>query len=621
MGSSSKWSASSFADEVILHPNYSSLAEIETAPKPLSPNFGYGNSMSFMEDMSMFLATNSGERTLDEFIQLGADAGLRFVKLWHFAETGLVEFVTHKLRTSGSGKIISSSNAPLRCYKSKYEGFAEVSGRIVVSKNLHNGPTDPQYVVSPSWSFMNGVYKHPTSPFLTLYALLLRSLKPALALTSPSSRTMSQAKVDLESLLALINSATRGAIQEYESAGCELPALDNLTPFPEHASGLQKALRTLEGACFQLCKTLSRPEPLMFQRAMAHVDTQCLLVVVNAKIADVIARHPEGLHVDEIAKRTNLEPRILLKVMRNLAAKHLFRETSADVYANNRLSATLLNDSPCNSIIHVMAMHNMHGASNLYDSMADRDYGHSWDVRRSPFSYGIRDDFPDSSFYDWLHTKQFEDVLIVKHPPDFPRKDLPSGTTVCDLGGGIGTMAMDLAKTHHHLRLTLQDLPSVIDHARRVWSEEMPDAIRENRIDFIPVDFLQSSPVKNQDIYYIRQVAHNWPDADCVTILKNIRATPHFEGLLNCRVSTFTDELVLQPNFPTSPVVDTAPKPLSPNFGYGNSASFMDDVSIFMETNAGERTLDEFIQLGTDAGLRFVKLWPFTETGLVEFVL
>lgn len=45
---------------------------------------------------------------------------------------------------------------------------------------------------------------------------------------------------------------------------------------------------------------------------------------------------------------------------------------------------------------------------------------------------------------------------------------MPSGTTVCDVGGGIGTVAMQLANAHPNLKLTLQDQPSVIEHARNV---------------------------------------------------------------------------------------------------------------------------------------------------------
>jgi O-methyltransferase domain len=57
---------------------------------------------------------------------------------------------------------------------------------------------------------------------------------------------------------------------------------------------------------------------------------------------------------------------------------------------------------------------------------------------------------------------------------DFPWRDLPSGTTICDIGGGIGTVSMPLAKAHPHLQLTLQDQSSVLDQARVVSDVPSP---------------------------------------------------------------------------------------------------------------------------------------------------
>jgi hypothetical protein len=45
---------------------------------------------------------------------------------------------------------------------------------------------------------------------------------------------------------------------------------------------------------------------------------------------------------------------------------------------------------------------------------------------------------------------------------------MPSGTTFCDIGGGIGTVSMPLAKAHPHLKLTLQEQPNFIEQARSV---------------------------------------------------------------------------------------------------------------------------------------------------------
>jgi hypothetical protein len=62
------------------------------APEPLLPNYGVGKVRQYNLDMTMLLCYNSKERTLQEFVKLGEDAGLKFVKLWEFGELGAVEF-------------------------------------------------------------------------------------------------------------------------------------------------------------------------------------------------------------------------------------------------------------------------------------------------------------------------------------------------------------------------------------------------------------------------------------------------------------------------------------------------------------------------------------------------
>ena len=40
----------------------------------------------------MMLVFNSKERTLEEFIKMGVEAGLSFVKIWNTSDLGLLEF-------------------------------------------------------------------------------------------------------------------------------------------------------------------------------------------------------------------------------------------------------------------------------------------------------------------------------------------------------------------------------------------------------------------------------------------------------------------------------------------------------------------------------------------------
>ena len=64
----------------------------EQAPEPLLPNYGVGRIRQYRLDLVMMLMWNSKERTLEEFIKIGEEAGLSFVKLWNTGDLGLLEF-------------------------------------------------------------------------------------------------------------------------------------------------------------------------------------------------------------------------------------------------------------------------------------------------------------------------------------------------------------------------------------------------------------------------------------------------------------------------------------------------------------------------------------------------
>ena len=89
--------------------------------------------------------------------------------------------------------------------------------------------------------------------------------------------------------------------------------------------------------------------------------------------------------------------------------------------------------------------------------------------------------------------------------------ELSPGTTVCDVGGGIGTMLMQLAQTYPHLQLKLQDLPERVMQAQNeIWPFSCPEALEDGRIEFKAMDFFTESPIKGCDIYYVRSTTILW---------------------------------------------------------------------------------------------------------------
>jgi hypothetical protein len=95
-------------------------------------------------------------------------------------------------------------------------------------------------------------------------------------------------------------------------------------------------------------------------------------------------------------------------------------------------------------------------------------------------------------------------ILDCTYQTGFPWASLPKGAIVNDLGGGTGSVLLEIAREHQHLQLVLQDLPKQIEIAEtEFWPKEYPEALEQGRITFTPVDFLTESPVASCDVYYV----------------------------------------------------------------------------------------------------------------------
>lgn len=87
--------------------------------------------------------------------------------------------------------------------------------------------------------------------------------------------------------------------------------------------------------------------------------------------------------------------------------------------------------------------------------------------------------------------------------------------TVVDVGGGSGTICEGLAFRLPKLKFIVQDVPEVIEQAS--INPKLTD-----RISFMPYNFFDEQPARDAEIYYFRNIFHNWPDAQCTEILRSL---------------------------------------------------------------------------------------------------
>ena len=103
-----------------------------------------------------------------------------------------------------------------------------------------------------------------------------------------------------------------------------------------------------------------------------------------------------------------------------------------------------------------------------------------------------------------------------------------------DVGGSRGALLLDILKQNPSMRGTVFDLPPVIE----VTEKALADSPLRSRVDLVAGSFFESVP-EGADAYMLKHILHDWPDEECLTILRTIRRAipPHgrllvFDALL-----------------------------------------------------------------------------------------
>lgn len=91
--------------------------------------------------------------------------------------------------------------------------------------------------------------------------------------------------------------------------------------------------------------------------------------------------------------------------------------------------------------------------------------------------------------------------------------DFAAASGVVDVGGGLGTVCVELARAWTHLHLTLVDRPEVARAAAERFAADGLDRCRA-----VAGSFFEPLPA-GADAYVVKHVVHNWDDHDATRIL------------------------------------------------------------------------------------------------------
>ncbi|MGE2712990.1 methyltransferase [Mycolicibacterium litorale] len=318
------------------------------------------------------------------------------------------------------------------------------------------------------------------------------------------------------------------------------------------------------------------PAAVMMDKILGAWVAQGITVAADLKVADALADGP--LPIGELARRVGADPDALSRLMRALIGEGVFTQRGDGRYALNALGTTLRTDAPMSVAgLARMVGHPAHREhwSELLDAIRTGEATMP-KLRGMPgFEYLAENPELGEIFNDAMTNLSEAAVVPLTAAYDFS----PYGTIV-DVGGGHGRFLAAILAATPSARGVLYDLPQVVEGA--------PELLRRHgvadRVEIVGGSFFDDVP-SGGNAYVAKNVIHDWPDDQALTILRNIRAA------VNPGVHLLLAEFVI---------------PENPRQFIGNWT----DLEMLMATAARERTEAEYRKLFEQAGFRLSRVVP-----------
>jgi O-methyltransferase domain/Dimerisation domain len=259
--------------------------------------------------------------------------------------------------------------------------------------------------------------------------------------------------------------------------------------------------------------TTSAPLPVPHEQILAITagfwQSRALAVATELELADLLAAGP--LPIDVLANRTKTHAPSLFRLLRALESLGIFSQISSRVFANTPASECLRKDVPNTQWAWVRAQLSV--GRGVYEGWA----GLNGSIKTGDTSFG---QVLGCGFWEYYRRNPeagaiFNEAmrLIGKHnSPEIARAyDWSRFPVIADIGGGIGSLLVDILDAYPSCRGILYDQPRVVQQA-----------ISHERLEPVGGDFFQSVP-PGADAYILRWIIHDWSEAEAVTLLGKVR--------------------------------------------------------------------------------------------------
>jgi O-methyltransferase domain len=322
----------------------------------------------------------------------------------------------------------------------------------------------------------------------------------------------------------------------------------------------------------------SPPGREVMHLAVAYWASRCLHVVAELGVADKLGDEPQT--AESLARAIGVHPQALHRVLRSLANHGIFVH-DGERFAHNAESRTLRSDAPgsMRSLARMMGMKVHWDAYRELDSAVRTGQASIERVTASGlFSYLSEHPQEGRIFDEAMEGKSSMAIALVPQAYDFS-----AFQTIGDIGGGLGHLLYAVLEKAPRAKGVLFELPDVVARAR---------ARNVARVSYVGGDFFKD-PIPACDLYMMMTVLHDWSDAQCEAILKNLRAGAPAKAKL------LLIEGIVDPSARDAMVLDV-------------------DIEMLVMTTGRERTRAEWESVLSRGGFRLTRIVPVGPSGIIE---
>jgi hypothetical protein len=238
------------------------------------------------------------------------------------------------------------------------------------------------------------------------------------------------------------------------------------------------------------------------------LGTRALAIVSELGVADALATGPRP--TSELARELGADADTLQRLLRALASEGVFAEEGSGVFCNTDASELLRRCGGWHDFARLFG-------GIWYRTVAELD---ATGVPTFPRMFG-------TDFWAWLAAHPEERAAFdrameqgkERRMDRFAPVEWRGDETVVDVGGGNGSLLLELVRVQPGLTGIIFDLP-----------ETVRDEAALGEIEFVAGDFFDRVP--EGDVYILPGILHDWDDERAAAILRTIRAAAPAEARL-----------------------------------------------------------------------------------------